>query len=149
MCKFCTTYSSYLFLQLEKYLVLLVSMFLNLQKLVKDRQLATLLVKVTYIILISDEIIFFLVWFGIRFTLLHIMLTLSEMVTFKILYLNIYSRIAVINEYFLTNFVTSFNSIVISCFTLIHVQLGEHKRMRLYFKNFAEPYEAYRKVNFP
>ena len=103
----------------------------------------------TYIILISDEIIFFLVWFGIRFALLHLMLTLSEMVTFKILYLYIYSRIAVINEYFLTNFVTSFNSIVIFCFTLIHVQLGEHKRMRLYFKNFAEPYEAYRKVNFP
>ena len=71
------------------------------------------------------------------------------MVVFKIFYLYNFSRIAVIDEYFLTNFVTFFNGIVIFCFTLIRIQLGEHKKTRTYFKNFAEPSEVYRKVNFP
>ena len=91
----------------------------------------------------------FCVLFGINRTFLYAMLTMSEMVIFKIIYLFKYSRIASINEYFLTNFVTFFNCSVILCFTVIRLQLGEHKMVRLYFNNFAEPYEVYSKVNFP
>ena len=107
------------------------------------------LVNLTNTFFVSDEFIFFLVYFGFVRTWQYIMLTLSEMVLFKILYLYKYSKIAVMDEYFLTNFVTFFNSITIFCFTVIRIQLGEHKKTRLYFQNFAEPFEIYRKVDFP
>ena len=96
-----------------------------------------------------DKLILFFVEFGLIRTMAYIMLTLAEMVMFKIIYLYKYSRIAVINEYFLTNFVTFFNCIVIFCFTIIRIQLGEHKKTRMYFQCFAEPFEVYRKVNVP
>ena len=80
-----------------------------------------------------------------RFTLL----TATEMFVFKILYIYNYSRIARVNEYFLTNFVTSFNIIITFGFSMIRVCLEENLRTRFYYKNYAEPYEAYRKVHFP
>ena len=81
----------------------------------------------------------------VRFTLL----TAAEMFLFKILYIYNYSRIAGVNECFLTNFVTSFNIIIIFGFSVIRIGLEENVRTRFYYQNYAEPYEAYRKVHFP
>ena len=96
-----------------------------------------------------DEFMLFVFEFGIYRTHGYIILTLAEMVVFKIIYLYKYSRIGVINEYFLTNFVTSFNCVILFWFTIIRIALGEHLRTSAYFQLFAKPYEVYRKVEFP
>ena len=87
--------------------------------------------------------------FGIYQTLRFTFLTAAEMFLFKVLYIYNYSRIAGVNEYFLTNFVTSFNVIITFGFSMIRVCLGENLRTRFYYQNYAEPYEAYKKVHFP
>ena len=87
--------------------------------------------------------------FGIYQTLRFTFLTAAEMFLFKVLYIYNYSRIAGVNEYFLTNFVTSFNVIITLGFSVIRIGLEENLRMRFYYQNYAEPYEAYRKVHFP
>ena len=87
--------------------------------------------------------------FGIYQTVRFAFLTAAEMFLFKVLYMYNYSRIAGVNEYFLTNFVTSFNVIITFGFSMIRVCLGENLRTRFYYQNYAEPYEAYRKVHFP
>ena len=87
--------------------------------------------------------------FGIYQTVRFAFLTAAEMFLFKVLYMYNYSRIAGVNEYFLTNFVTSFNVIITFGFSMIRVCLRENLRTRFYYQNYAEPYEAYRKVHFP
>ena len=87
--------------------------------------------------------------FGIYQTLRFTFLTAAEMFLFKILYISYYSRIAGVNEFFLANFVTSFNILMTFGFAVIRIGLEENLRTRVYYQNFAEPYEAYRKVYFP
>ena len=87
--------------------------------------------------------------FGTFQTIRFTFLTAAEMFLFKALYIYNYSRIAGVNEYFLTNFVTSFNVITTFGFSVIRIGLEENVRMRFYYQNYAEPYEAYRKVHFP
>ena len=76
-------------------------------------------------------------------------MTIAEMVIFKILYLYKYSYIAIMNEYFLTNFIISFNLVVISYLTMIRICLKEESRTRNYFRYYGKPYEVYKKVYFP
>ena len=76
-------------------------------------------------------------------------LTIAEMLLFKIFYMHSYSWIAGVNEYFLTNFVTFFNIIIVFVFYVIRICLEENVRTRHYYQHFAEPHEAYRKVHFP
>ena len=80
---------------------------------------------------------------------MHFFLTLSEMVILKILYLSKFSIIAAMDEYFLTNFITLFNVMINLGFGTIRVSLGEHKRTRIYFNNFAKPTDVYKKVAWP
>ena len=87
--------------------------------------------------------------FGSHQTIRFTFLTATEMFLFKILYIYKYSRIAGVNEYFLTNFVTSFNVITTFGFSVLRIGLEENLRTRYYYQNYAEPYEAYRKVHFP
>ena len=87
--------------------------------------------------------------FGMNRTSMYLILTVAEMVIFKILYLYKYSRIAVMNEYFLTHFTILFNLVIIFGFTIIRISLEENMRTRLYFFLFGKPYEVYKKVNFP
>ena len=87
--------------------------------------------------------------FGIYQTVRFTLLTVAEMFLFKVLFIYNYSRIAGVNEYFLTNFLTSFNVIITLGFSVIRIGLEENLRMRFYYQNYAEPYEAYRKVHFP
>ena len=87
--------------------------------------------------------------FGIYQTIRFTFLTAAEMFLFKVLYIYNYSRIAGVNECFLTNFVTSFNFIITFGFSVIRIGLEENLGMRFYYQNYAEPYEAYRKVHFP
>ena len=87
--------------------------------------------------------------FGIHQTVRFTFLTTAEMFLFKILYISYYSRIAGVNEFFLTNFVTSFNIIITLGFAVIRICLEENLRTRIYYQSYAEPYEAYRKVHFP
>ena len=86
---------------------------------------------------------------GIYQTVRFTFLTAAEMFLFKILYISYYSRIAGVNEFFLANFVTSFNIIITFGFSMIRVCLEENLRTRFYYQNYAEPYEVYRKVHFP
>ena len=78
-----------------------------------------------------------------------ILLTASEMFVIKILYIYNYSRMAGVNEFFLTRFITSFNIIITFGFSVIRIGLEENVRTRFYYQNYAEPQEAYRKVHFP
>ena len=87
--------------------------------------------------------------FGLHRTIMLSLLMTAEMFLFKILYIHNYSRIAGVNEYFLTNLVTLFNIIITFGFTVIRIGLEENVRTRIYFENYAEPHEAYRKVHFP
>ena len=79
---------------------------------------------------------------GIYQTVRFTFLTAAEMFLFKILYISYYSRIAGVNEFFLANFVTSFNIILTFGFAVIRIGLEENLRTRVYYQNFAEPYEA-------
>ena len=53
------------------------------------------------------------------------------------------------DEYFLTNFITLFNVMINFGLGTIRVSLGEDKRTRIYFNNFAKPTDIYKKVNWP
>jgi hypothetical protein len=53
------------------------------------------------------------------------------------------------DEYFLTNFITLFNVMINLGFATIRISLGEHKRTRIYFNNFAKPTDVYKKVIWP
>ena len=81
--------------------------------------------------------------------MVHIVLTLAEMVIFKILYLYKFSAIAAMDEYFLTHFVTLFNFMINFGLIIVRYSLGEHKRTRMYFYNFAKPIEVYERVLLP
>ena len=98
---------------------------------------------------VLDEYAYTLCDFGLYRIVTHIALTMAEMVIFKILYLYKFSVIAAMDEYFLTNFVTIFNFMVNFGLTVVRISLGEHKRTRMYFYNFAEPNEVYIRVLYP
>ena len=98
---------------------------------------------------IIDELAYLIADFGFYRIVSHNFLTLAEMVIFKILYLYKFSIIAAMDEYFLTNFITLFNVIINLGFATIRVSLGEHKRTRIYFNNFAKPTDVYKKVIWP
>ena len=98
---------------------------------------------------IIDEYAYLILEFGVYRIFMHIMLTLAEMVIFKILYLYKFSVIAAMDEYFLTNFVTLFNLMINFGLTIVRISLGENKRTRMYFYNFAKPFEVYERVLVP
>ena len=81
--------------------------------------------------------------------MVHIVLTLAEMVIFKILYLHKFSIIASMDEYFFTNFVTLFNFMINFGLTIIKFSLGEHRRSNTYLHNFAKPIEVYDTIPWP
>ena len=87
--------------------------------------------------------------FGIYRILMHTLLTLAEMVIFKILYMYKFSVIAVMDEYFLTHFLTLFNVIINLGLTTIRVWLNEHRRTSMYFRNHAKPNEVYKRIPWP
>ena len=97
----------------------------------------------------TDELMYFAFDFGMMRTAMFSLLTTAEMLLFKIFYIVNYSRIAGVNEYFLTNVVTFFNIIIVFGFYLIRICLEEAVRTRYYYQHYAQPYEAYRKVHFP
>ena len=99
--------------------------------------------------IIIDEYAYLICDFGVYRILIHIMLTLTEMVIIKIIYMFKFSVIAVMDEYFLTNFITSFNVLINFGLTIIRVWLNEHRRTRMYFRNFAKPYDVYKKIPWP
>jgi hypothetical protein len=87
--------------------------------------------------------------YGIHRIITHILLTYAEMVIFKILYMYKFSMIVAMDEYFFANFVTLLNVVINFGLTIIRLSLGEHRRTRLYFHNFAEPSEFYDKLPWP
>ena len=99
--------------------------------------------------LIIDEYAYLICEFGVYRIFMHIMLTPAEMVIFKILYLYKFFVIAAMDEYFHTNFVTFFNFMINFGLTIIRISLGEHKRTRIYFYNFAKPIDVYNRVLVP
>ena len=96
-----------------------------------------------------DEYAYLIVEFGIYRILMHIMLTLEEMVIFKILYMFKFSIIAALDEYFFTNFVTLCNVVINFVFSIIRVTLGENKRTKMYFRSFAKPTDVYKRIPWP
>ena len=99
--------------------------------------------------MITDEYAYLICEFGVFRIFMHTVLTLAEMVIFKILYLYKFSVIAAMDEYFLTNFVTLFNLMINFGLTIVRISLGENKRTRMYFYNFAKPFEVYERVLVP
>ena len=99
--------------------------------------------------MIIDEYVYLITDFGVYRILVHIMLTVAEMVVFKILYMYKFPVIAIMDEYFLTTFVTLFNVMINFGLTIIRVWLNEHRRTRMYFRNYAKPYDVYKKIPWP
>ena len=97
----------------------------------------------------SDEVLYLILAFGLDRTVMFALLMTAEMFLFKIFYICNYSRIAGADEYFLTNFVSLFNIMIIFGFTVIRIGLEEHSRTRIYHRYYAEPHVAYRKVLLP
>ena len=96
-----------------------------------------------------DEYAYLICDFGLYRFATHFLLTLAEVVIFKIIYMYKFSVIAVMDEYFLTNFITSFNVLINFGLTIIRVWLNEHRRTKRYFDKFAKPYEVYKKIPWP
>ena len=101
-----------------------------------------------YFILIIDEYAYLIMEIGTHRIIAHILLTLTEMVIFKILYMYKFSIIVAMDEYFFTNFVTLLNGVINVGLTIIRLSLGEHRRTRLYLHNFAKPNEFYNKLTW-
>ena len=99
--------------------------------------------------MITDELAYLIADFGSYRIAMHNFLTLAEIVIFKIIYLYKFSTIAAMDEYFLTNFITLFNVMINLGFATVRVLLGEHKRTKLYFNNFAKPTDVYKKIIWP
>ena len=99
--------------------------------------------------LIIDEFAYLIADFGFYRTGMHVLVTLAEMVIFKILYMYKFSIIVAMDEYFFTNFITLLNGLMHFGSTIIRYSLGEDKRTRLYFRNFAGPTEFYTKIYWP
>ena len=97
----------------------------------------------------SDEVLYLILAFGLDRTVMFALLMTAEMFLFKIFYICNYSRIAGADEYFLTNFVSLFNIMILFGFTVIRIGLEEHSRTRIYHRYYAEPHVAYRKVLLP
>ena len=87
--------------------------------------------------------------FGLHRILVHQWLTLAEMVIFKIFYMYKFSVISVMDEYFLSHFLTLFNIMINIGLTIIRVLLNEHRRTSIYFRNFAKPNEVYKRIPWP
>ena len=87
--------------------------------------------------------------FGLGRTGLYHALTVTEMDVFKILYMYKYSRIAAMDEYFLTFFMTSFNIMILFGQTIIRICLKEHRRTRYYYKIFGTKNDVYKRIYFP
>ena len=98
---------------------------------------------------IIDEYVYLIAEFGIYRILMHIMLTLAEMVIFKIVYMFKFSIIAALDEYFFTNFVTLCNAVINFVFSIIRITLGENKRTKMYFRSFAKPTDVYERIPWP
>ena len=99
--------------------------------------------------LIIGEYAYLILEFGIYRILMHTLLTLAEMVIFKILYMYKFSVIAAMDEYFLTNFLTSFNIMINVGSTITRVWLNESRKTRMYFRKFAKPIDVYKRVPWP
>ena len=99
--------------------------------------------------MIIDEYAFLYAEFGFYRILMHIMLTLAEMVIFKIVYMFKFSMIAALDEYFFTNFVTLCNVMINFVFSIIRITLGENKRTKMYFLSFAKPTDVYEIIPWP
>ena len=95
-----------------------------------------------------DEYAYHITDCGLHRIITHILLTLSEMVIFKILYMYKFSIIVAMDEYFFTNIVTLLNGVINFGLTIIRILLGEQRRTRLYFQNFAKPNEFYTKLRW-
>ena len=76
-------------------------------------------------ILIIDEYAYLIAEFGIYRIFMHIMLTLAEMVIFKIIYMFKFSMIAALDEYFFTNFVTLCNVVINFVFSIIRITFAQ------------------------
>ena len=96
-----------------------------------------------------DEIVFHILEFGFYRTFFYHLLTMTEILLFKILYIYKFPRIAAMNQYFFANFVTFFNILVIFGFTIIRYSLKEHVRVRNYYREFGKLSEVYSKLKLP
>ena len=99
--------------------------------------------------MIIDEYAYLICEFGMSRILMHITLTMAETVIFKILYMYKFSVIAAMDEYFLTNFLTSFNIMINFGSTIIRVWLNENRKTRMYFRKFSKPIDVYKRIPWP
>ena len=99
--------------------------------------------------MIIDELSYLIIEFGIARMITHIMLTIAEMVIFKIIYIYKFSILVAMDEYFFTNFVTLLNCMINFELIIMRYTLGEVYRTRMYFRMFAKPIEFYDRIPWP
>ena len=63
---------------------------------------------------------------------LHVIMTMTEMVVMKCIYISKFSRIAIINEYFITTTLTLFNMVIIAINIILRLASGEVETSPMY-----------------
>ena len=73
---------------------------------------------------------------------LHLVMTITEMVVMKCIYIWKFSRVAAINENFITTTITLFNMVIITINTILHLvtRQMETRKMFLYHNPQRSPY---------
>ena len=99
--------------------------------------------------MIIDEYSYLICEFGIARMVTHVMLTLAEMVIFKVLYKFKFSKLVAMDEYFFTNFLTLLNCLINFGLIILRYTLGEVYRTRMYFRMFAKPTDFYERIPWP
>ena len=103
---------------------------------------------ITLFIADSSQLI---ILFGVTGIYLYNTLTITEIVVIKTLYLYKYSRIAAMNEYFITAMLTSFNILIIGSNIVIRSTLKEYEGNPFYnfvLDRHTETLEFHKIVNF-
>ena len=86
--------------------------------------------------------------FGSSGILIFNFLTITEIVVIKALYLYKYSRIAAMNEYFITSILTSFNLVMVAINVVTRLVLKEsHPLYNNGFNHHAQSPDFHKKVN--
>ena len=68
-----------------------------------------------------------MVYFGLIAHAHYLTLTVTEMVTMKVIYIFKFSKIASMNEYVISNTLISFNIIIIFVITVLRITTGEYE----------------------
>ena len=69
---------------------------------------------------------------------LHVLMTITEMVVMRCIYISKFSRIAAMNEYFISTTLTLFNMVIIAINIILRLATREMETSRYYFHHYPQ-----------